>query len=655
MNKDLLKKHHFWVVALVSLLLAFLAFIFLSSDVSGAIEAKETTIKTAQTKTSSVKAPGVVALKAIEEQKKTLEKKKDELWKANWDAQKAFYTWPKTADRMFDSFNDLKFGDPIKGFGQDFTDVFRKDSVFKAMYEELAANVAPTKFLGGWQAVLGERYFTNWGEKVPEQRQLWLVMEDVWVQRALLEPIRQVDDTAAQFTKLEPAASPLKRSFANRVWQIDLDVVDQAPNKVMKGKLRNLTKQMQLLGSASTMVLKVWLDPNKDLPPFEFKIEGEYVKGESEFNVSALQSHVIPPGTTVTEIFKVEQVLDDRTVPIRQINAISLKKLSAKEFRPNADQALLPPEFWKDDPNAPAVGPAGGPAAPAAPAGRGGAVGGGDGRPLLPGAVGFGAPPTPAAGGTAGGTMDITGAVDNNRKRYVEVTGQLRRMPVAIQVVCDLRYMQDLMVAYANSPLRFQIVQYHWSRYRGALQSDTAPGSSGSPGSSAASDAAPVAVNGSLGDGLGPRGSEGPRGGDGPRGGGDRPLPTIGPMPSTGAAGPREGFIPGLVGGQLTSVSEAQANSALIELTIYGIVTLYEKHEVKKDAAANAVPATTPTTTTPTADTPTVTTPETPKKDAPTTGTETPKVEAPKTPAEPAPKETPKEAPKPPTDTRPKE
>src|SRR5262249_53445979 len=110
------------------------------------------------------------------------------------------------------------------------------------------------------------------------------------------------------------------------------------------------------------------------------------------------------------------------------------------------------------------------------------------------------------------------------------------------------------------------------------------------------------AVGASIGEGFG-------RGGAG-RGG--FPAPRFG----NESSGPRPNYIPGLTGGTLASVSDAQAHSALIELPIYGIGTLYEKTEAKKDPNAPGEATPRPKSAAPKPDAPK---PETPMTPAPTT------------------------------------
>ena len=614
MKADVLKKHHYWLVAVASVFLVLLSFFMLSGGVSEAIDKEQGEIKKAADAAKTAQAPGAVALTAIEKQKKDLEERKNLLWKENWDNQKKLFAWPSAPDNMFDEYNELKFGDPLKDYSDYKADVFRRETVYKEVYEQMAASIAPTKFAGSWQAVLGEHFVANWGDKKPDSRQLWLAMENIWVQRALLAPIKQVNDTAAIFKLVDVAAPPLSRAFENRIWRLSLDVVDQGAGKLIKAKLKNLTNQMQLLGSGSTLTLKIWLDADMNNLPVDFKIEGEYVPGDAEIIVNPLPGHTIPAGVTVTELAKVEQVLDERTVPVREVSKMSIKWLSGRD----AKALLLPPEFWKDEAAADGTTPAGG--APTAPPTAGASSGGvrGEGSPPRGDFAGGGiATAGPVA---AGGTGTPTSAIDNQRKRYLEVNGQLRRIPVAIKLVLDLRYKQDIMVAYTNSPLRFQITQYHFARFRGNLGTDAAPSTGGTStlagGAPANFDIGP-AVSGTLGEEL--RGMRGARGGP----------PAASPMAGASEGPFNRGFIPGLQGGALSSVSDAQANSALVELYLFGIVTLYEKYEAKKDPnapppeAAPAAPVTPPP----------------PGVPAPAETAPAPKspVEAPKDPATPAP------------------
>ena len=200
-----------------------------------------------------------------------------------------------------------------------------------------------------------------------------------------------------------------------------------------------------------------------------------------------------------------------------------------------------------------------------------GGPGSADGGPGAPGG-------TVTAGQKEGGGPVET-VLDGNRARYLEVSPNVRRMPVGIVLVVDEAYLQDVLLAYANSPLRFQITQVHWSRFRGTLGGlgTTGPGGGEQPGITSSG-------SGVMGSGILPPGSgEGapigsPRGPRGPGGPG-------GIMSGMMPGGPGAGGYGGSGGGQLSTISESHLTSGLIEVCIYGIISLYEKFEVKPATA----------------------------------------------------------------------
>ena len=653
-NNDALKKHHFWILAILAPLFVFLAVIFLFTGVDSAISAQKKDIDDRTKAIVGGKAVGKGAITDIATKMKMLEEKKTKLWEENWKLQTAanqLYTWPQTADGLYSRYDDLKFGTALKGFDESAAERFRQQGVYEAMHVAIANKVTPTKIPNGWKNTL--RWVSNWGEKKPESRQMWLVMEDFWIQRALLEPIKVVNDSLSRFDMDKPdnqLPPPNQRKFKSRIWELDLEVKDQ-PNggrKFMTGKIKNRTKQLQLLGSGNTMTLRIWFDATRlDLPPFEFQIQGEFVPGEEAIAIPPLPSHVFAPGTNFTEIAKVEQILDEKTVPIRRLDRLALGYPSAKYYT----TALNNPRFWPD-PDATAAttaaAPAGGPMGEGMMMGPGPVVGNNSGGGDLAGTMRPG----------EAGAMTLTKLADGNKKRYVDVTDQVRRMQVAFTVVVDQQYITDVMIAYANSPLRFECVQYHWKR----ASLPTSPSSGGSVASGQSSDEGGSSITGSVGVGLdsspyGPMG-QGPMGIGRPSGG-----------ESKGFGGNQFGGIPGLSATSLSNVSEAQANSGLVELTVYGLISLYEKYDPKPkdgaetsqlESAGNKTAPLAPEAVKPTETTPMPVAPAKPSDAPKAPGVETPKATepapkpaTPPMPEAPKPVTLPAEAPKPPEAPKP--
>ena len=181
----------------------------------------------------------------------------------------------------------------------------------------------------------------------------------------------------------------------------------------------------------------------------------------------------IPAGRTVSEIVRVEQEFDRETVPIRRIEAMQLGKTDSRYEALGLLKTPLSPPFAKVDAAA-ATGSStvGSPAACRAPTraaaasrvvGRAGSRGpehDGSGRPR-------GRADKPECRRRAG--------LDGHRRATATATwtspSRSGGMPVGIVVVVDQSYIQDVLIAFANSPLRFQITQVIWTRFRGDLGS----------------------------------------------------------------------------------------------------------------------------------------------------------------------------------------
>ena len=594
MKTDALKKNIFWILAGVAPFLTFLTFVVIFLSVGGEVTSKSEAITKDLTELGGTKAKGTKGLATMDKQKDVIAQQKQKLWEANWDQQLKLFTWP--ANETLKAFEQKyqKFGDKMQVVNDELN-TFKTKPTYEAVYDRMADGVRPTQFAGNsWRGVL--RSVSDWGDKTPTQSQVWLALEDMWVQRGLLEPIAAVNASAAVFAAADDGKDPLKRKFRSRVWDLDLEVAREGKEagKLIRAKLTNRTDRMQLLGNGKTMDLRVWLTEGGN--PIRFRIEGAFLKANEVLDVKPNENlHGIPTGTEVKKLARVEHVLDGRTVPIRRIDMVQLGKVDAR----HAAAALKQPKFFPEEV---AVDPAGGLGGPPGMPGPGG-EGGGEGR----GRVGMGMGMGMGGGGVGGANYGPPLAVlDGNKKRYIDVTDQVRRMPVALVLVVDQMYLQDTLVAFANSSLRFQVTQYHWKRFRGTLAS--AADSSGSAGPDGG-DTVGTAPPGYSGGG-GPPSSSSPSGaysGGPPAGypGGSAPPSRgtfgrgaepggfgRGPEPGMGGFGLSAG---GTMSGSGPAVSEAQATSGLVELSIYGIITLYEKYDAKVADGTTPATAATPT------------------------------------------------------------
>lgn len=646
-NKDALKKHHFWIIAGLVPIMILIAVILIWTGVGGAIASGEAAIKTAYDGGKAKSPKGMGVQNALTDQKGVVASKKDKLWEFNWNDQKELFTWPvddagKLANFLRDpkdpnyakdpkSASILKFGDPLPNDNFQYQK-FIEPAVYRKAYDVEATKIQPTQFVGGaWQNVL--RYVPNWSEKLPDSWMLWLALEDLWVQRGVLEPISNVTKTAGLFQPVDEKGpdgktlpAGLKRTFVSRLWQIDLEVKSEGPRKYLTGKIKNITDRVQLLGIGNMMRLDVYFDDQT--VPFPFIIEGEFVEAGKQVPILYVPlNHDIPPNLNPTSIVKLEQIFDARTVPVKRIDQIIIGKTDNRHATAQLKSAKFVPE--------PAVKPS---------AGGGDGGGGGDGF-AGPGGKGFGGgapsgpPPGAGGGGGAPAESDLEAYFASYKLRYLETTDQVRRIPVAIVMVVDSMYLQDVLASYSNSKLRFQVSQIHYKRFRDKLSIPNAPGSGSSGGMFSGGGGSETMFSGGFGGGeegggspkggggLSPRGNPGGPGGGltprgtpgGPGGGGGlspRGLPG-GPGGSSdgGGGGPPRSQMPrgssggpsgggGMMGmgdmfggmGMMSSsgVAESQTAAGLIELTIYGVVSLYDRFGTVAPADANAATTSTP-------------------------------------------------------------
>ncbi|MFO0938569.1 MAG: hypothetical protein U0798_18855 [Gemmataceae bacterium] len=659
-NQEALKKHHFWIVAGLVPLLTLIAVMLIWTGAGSAIAAGADLIAKAITSGKGTNPKGKWILGKLEDQKGVVAAKKDKLWEFNWNDQKELFTWPVDDEGKLKNFlrdpkdpnyaKDpssamiMKFGSPLPNSNFEFN-AFKDNNVYRKAFENEAKSMEPTQFNGGsWMNVM--RFVPNWTDKLPESWMIWLALEDYWVQRGMLEPIRTVTKQTAQFTPIvengpdgKPLPAGLKRSFVSRIWQVDLEVKSEGPRRYLTAKIKNLTDRVQLLGIGNIMTLNVYFD--NQVVPFEFRIEGEYIesglKEATQVRYIPLY-HDIPPNISPTAIARVEQVFDARTVPVKRIDRMLVGKTGNRHITATLKKATFVPE----DPAA---------AAAAAPGGEGVPGGGPGGGPSAGMPSKGGRTMGPGMDGGTGTAAGLEGIFQDYRMRYLEVTDQVRRTPVAIVMVVDSMYLQDVLSAYSNSKLRFQVSQFHYKRFHDKLAMPNPSsesggfggfGSFGSSGTMYSGDFGTPEGGGSLmgrskgmgmGMGMGMGGPPGLPGAGGPgvtMGGAGGRLPG-GVVSSGGTTMGGMGGMGGMSGGfgmmGSSGVAESQTAAGLIELTIYGVVSLYDRFGTTPGADGATTGTTTPASTTPTTTLPGTTTPAsttpavTPPGNPPATGT----------------------------------
>jgi hypothetical protein len=411
---------------------------------------------------------------------------------------------------------------------------------------------------GGGSA--GDRAFTDVFPKnaVPTMEEMWLVQEDFWVKRAMLQIVRDVLDKTAHFEPVEiPKEEPLDKAIADKVvaryrfrsinWEITL-LIEETMDKGIRTTAISGHSTIKNVNASKRTLLVANGRTGKGLM-FKLKQGGDARTITVEGVPLAWDERVefkksIPVASIdLKKPFDMDQELEYATSPIRRIDELRTAKNSHRlAFKP-----LKPNEAIFNKEAEPKTSSAGG--SPSVPGG-----GSGGGAPAMPSGMGTGA----GAAGGSDAAASLTSATPNGleRNRYILTNEQCRHLPIGMVVIADQAAINEVLIAMANSPLRIQITQVHLMHVR-------------DPGPSAAAESSSSTPNGMD-----------------PRTGKPRP-----PMPNGGfpTGGFPTGGFPGGVGGPSATPENAMEDNNLFELTVYGVATLYERP--KEKAKTDAVPA----------------------------------------------------------------
>lgn len=555
-DKEMLKKQHFWLLLIPVVIGLLLAWIGLFVGVADATEEKQKANQAAKDEVDRAKAQSKEVLKLFDARKETLFQLRTQRWKEMWDMQQSVYEWPiEIGEDRVAQVKDMKFGAEISSdpFLTAFKDSYTKD------YDTLATKVAPLQFAGGgWQNVLRSAKWV----RTPTSEDVWLAVEDFWVQREIINALASVNRDAARLMPKTPEKDGLRqRTFAGRTWELSLRLVDKPNGVAVEGAVKNLTTRLQPFNVSNELVFDIWLNEG-DSKPFRFSIEGVSLEaGKTEPVKFVEKKHTVLEGSP-RGLFRVEQVFDVRTAPVKRLDRLELGKLSARHTLVDLQMTSFSDKAFKEE--------------------SGTAAASGTSTGTMPGAPSLVGPPSSGGSATNPGETTYNGLV---RKRYFSRTDQVRAMPVGLCIIADQAFLQDVQTALTNSKLRFQTVQTHLARFRGSL--------SYTPTSSPSSGGRPGGIFGGVpggkrgGDGGDDAGSSGGGAAGGPIAGAGGPLPGFPGMPGFPPFGGGGGF-PGFPGsGAPRSSNEDQIAANLVEMSIYGITSLYEKFEttVKKDGA----------------------------------------------------------------------
>jgi hypothetical protein len=361
--------------------------------------------------------------------------------------------------------------------------------------------------------------------KVPTFEEAFLAQEDFWIKRDLLDVIRDARDSSARMPVVKNPDDKDDTGFKVTPMRIDATFRNSTWElhlAIVKKEVNN--KEQWVIGPASTIKNVSSAKRTMDLKKgARFLLRQGDLSDEFTFNGEMLAWNQEP--LKLDGDVSPKNVLLDREFEVEQVFDWDLSPIKqvvdlrvGYNSHRTAATALKPGIAFKPAAADPNAAPTAGPTS---------------------------APPQgdPNAAPTATGPSDVTERNNLQRNRYLHVTAECRHVPIAMVLIVDQAHIHNVLLAVANSRLRIQTTQVHFQQATGVTsQADT-----DRTGESTPSETRPGVK--SPGPGPSPRPGPGP----GPRG-----DPTAG-MSST-----------------------PQEDPNLVELTIYGIASLYERYPPRK-------------------------------------------------------------------------
>ena len=365
------------------------------------------------------------------------------------------------------------------------------------------------------------RYVTKeWNKARDFSKEAWIAQENLWIQREIYEIIKKTNESISNFQRKDGKGEEMKGkeaeqrdkpyTFTNSYFELELVL---HKNDSISFTIKNRMERRQRLD----LSFSLQMNNQPGMKPEIIKISGLPLMPQGDKGGKDIFVQTIPPSkeTVRMGIYRVKQVLTWETAAIKRIDQISIGSNAPDDIahsqRTYYDN-LRP--FDVADIGAPDGGVA--------------VVF----QPKLKGPGGF--DPRKKGPAIAGGGANV-GVLEHGlwRDRYVEVTEQSRRIPVAVVLIVDQDHVDRVLTTFNNSRLRFLETQVLLNHYGGSLQ--------------------PPAAEPKDGPGVNPN-----------------PFKFGSGFPGTG---PREG--PKGPGGQPQPGADIETN---MEMVIYGIMTLYQRY-----------------------------------------------------------------------------
>jgi hypothetical protein len=286
-------------------------------------------------------------------------------------------------------------------------------------------------------------YVPAWGVNTNSE-EVWAAQENLWVQRELFRQIKAANDALAHCTPLNPDKDGKATKFRNYYWEIELQVSPEG----VRAKLTNRRPKRQVIDNLHFLVRfsKDKAEPVM-FPPKGVAFEGVPVAPGETFTTKAAIE--MPANTGLQGVYSVEQVLTVDTAAVKRLDVLAIGAATNGDMAVSHRQSfrtLLPykkkPKVDDSKDNKPEDGSK-------------------EGRPKdgVPG-------PGPGSPDLTSSKLSKNGLV---LERYLEVTPELRRLPVNLVLIVDPDQVARVEAALVNSPLRFLTTQVMLQRAQVAL------------------------------------------------------------------------------------------------------------------------------------------------------------------------------------------
>jgi hypothetical protein len=637
LDKETVIKHQFWFLLGSYLLIWFIAVLWLKIAAGGPIEtAKKDYEKQVSSLDSAKKNPVNVDkfLPPWNAAANTYNKHKNVIWDAAWKFQEAMYDWPKAWDSkdMHTPKTELSADERFE-----YQDKWYPEQI-KLLHDNAPNYLSPIELAGGFDGIFQRQQWKStptreeiWlaQEDYWVKRELLLILWKAMADLAYMEPI-PIDDKEEK-----PEGVVARYRYANQSWEITLNLRKDSEKRLVIGgdsTLKNVDPSHRPQALTNAKGEGIWFNVSQEQLRTRFEVRGEpiawnetrpFSMGKDKERKDYEPLEAIDWEKMEERPIVVSEAFDQTNSPIRRLSALALAKQDCRTYawvlQPNKElEQLDAPAENPNDPSKQATPPPG-PGAPPGPGGgaAGGGPPGGGGKMEGMGRM-FGGGAMAAAGNT-------TPNNDIERNRYLQppskqeekgsVSPPSRHLPVALKLVVEQSHMHDVVLALVNSRLRVQVTQVEFQHNKDYVpqsdeeKKDGANTSAKAAGGRNAFMGIPgMMAMGMRGKGMGGMqmapasrfrekggmnfaGMKGPPGGMGMAGMGARMggvgmrgfdqrmmRQFMGGGPARVAMSPAarmKGFPLGPGGETKNPTDQDQHDDNLVDLTIYGIATLY--------------------------------------------------------------------------------